>query len=77
MTDKTMESVIALLEKNLKKVKGYNARKEALREQAIRMSHIMGTYSYSWYAAMIEGDYFETYGKRYGLLREFHTEGVC
>lgn len=75
MFDKTMEATIALLKKNLKG--NYRERQTILEEQAKRMQGILSRRSYSYYAAMLHDNYFETYGKRYGLLTVFHNECVC
>lgn len=75
MFDKTMENTIALLKKHLKGT--YQERQAILEEQAKRMQIILSRHSYSWYAATLISDYFTEYGKRYGLMRTFHNEGIC
>ena len=54
----------------------YNEKKEEVRSKAIDLQRIdEGGLSYGEYAMIAE--YFETYGKRYGLLREFRENGIC
>jgi hypothetical protein len=75
MFDKTMENTIALLKKHLKGT--YQEKKAILEEQAKRMQDIFSRRSCSWNALFIMQDYFTTQGKRYGLMRTFHNEGIC
>lgn len=75
MFDKTMENTIALLKKHLKG--SYQDRKAILEEQAKRMQDILSRRSCSWNALFIMQDYFTEHGKRYGLIRTFHNEGIC
>lgn len=56
--------------------KTYAEKREEVREKAIDLQRIdEGGLSYGEYAMIAE--YFETYGKRYGLLREFKENGIC
>lgn len=55
--------------------KTYAEKKEEVRQKAIDLQAIdEGGLSYGEYAMIAE--YFETYGKRYGLLREFKENGI-
>lgn len=57
------------------KGKTYAEKKEEVRNKAIDFQSIdEGGLSYGEYAMIAE--YFETYGKRYGLMREFKNEGI-
>ena len=57
------------------KGKTYAEKKQEVREKAIEFQRIdEGGLSYGEYALIAE--YFETYGKRYGLMREFKNEGI-
>lgn len=59
------------------KLKGetYAERKEEVRQKAVDFQTIdEGGLSYGEYAMI--ADYFETYGKRYGLMREFKENGI-
>lgn len=54
----------------------YNEKKAAIEAKAIEYSNNQaGGLSYGEIAD-IQG-YFETYGKRYGLLRNFREEDIC
>lgn len=56
--------------------KTYAEKREEVREKAIDLQRIdEGGLSYGELALICE--YFETYGKRYGLLREFKENGIC
>lgn len=57
------------------KGKTYAEKKQEVRDKAIEFQRIdEGGLSYGEYAMIAE--YFETYGKRYGLMREFKNEGI-
>lgn len=57
------------------KGKTYAEKKEEVRQKAIDFQRIdEGGLSYGEYALI--GEYFETYGKRYGLLEEFRENGI-
>ena len=56
--------------------KTYQERKEDIRNKAIEYSNnIVGGLFMSDLAQI--GEYFERYGKRYGLLTEFKENGIC
>ena len=60
--------------------KTYTEKKSFLRDKAIDFQSIDsdisgGGMSYGEYAAV--GDFFEKYGKRFGLLREFRENAIC
>lgn len=55
----------------------YYKRKEAVRQQAIEWQLDFNNHNYSYGELAIWGEYFHALGKRYGLLREFHENGIC
>lgn len=56
--------------------KRYTDKKDAIRNKAIELtSYDLDGISYGESAVIQE--FFEKYGKRYGLLREFHENGIC
>lgn len=55
----------------------YAKRKENARNEAIKWQYKISDKSISWAELAEAGDYFYTLGKRYGLLREFHENGIC
>ena len=58
------------------KGKTYAEKKEEVRQKAIDLQYCdEGGLSYGELSFIY--DYFETYGKRYGLLREFKENGIC
>lgn len=58
--------------------KTYTEKKEEVRERAIEWSNMMGeAYGLSLGEIKIIDDFFEKYGRRYGLLREFRENCIC
>ena len=58
----------------------YQKRKEALRERAINFQQGYGEFAkmnYSWGEIQKWQSYFEKQGRKYGLLTEFHENGIC
>jgi len=56
--------------------KTYAEKKEEVRQKAKDLQYYdEGGLSYGELSFIY--DYFETYGKRYGLLREFKENGIC
>ena len=56
--------------------KTYREKQEAVRDKAINFQRVdVGGLSYGE-LSLIE-NYFERYGKRYGLLREFRENAIC
>lgn len=55
----------------------YEKQKEELREEAIEWQNDGGEKWYTWSEIEEKVNYFETQGKKYGLLREFHENGIC
>lgn len=55
----------------------YEEYKEKYRQEAIEWQLDFNNHNYSWSELAYYGDYFTKYGKRYGLLREFHENGIC
>ena len=56
--------------------KTYAECKEAVREFAKEWQYKFGEFNYSWGDLAEWGDFFEEYGKRYGLMREFHENAI-
>lgn len=57
--------------------KTYQERKEEIRNEAIEWQYDFSNHNYSYYELMEFGEYFYKLGKRYGLLKEFHENGIC
>ena len=55
----------------------YQFKKEALAEFAKEWQRAASELSMSYEDLMYWGSFFTKYGKRYGLLSEFHTNGIC
>ena len=65
---------------DMSKVKGktYKEKKAYIEDQAIDYSNMMGEiHPISWSEIGVIDDFFERYGKRYGLLREFRGNAIC
>ena len=62
---------------DLRKNKTYDAMKAAAESLAIDYSHTFTDASLSWGEVSDLQDIFETLGKRYGLLRDFHENAIC
>lgn len=56
--------------------KTYTNKKAHLRELAVYYSYMMDV-PMSWSEVAEIGAWFEKYGRRYGLLREFRKNGIC
>lgn len=59
--------------------KTYRERKEDVRNKALDFQDLFVTYgvSMSYGELDIFNEFFEIYGKRYGLLREFRENAIC
>lgn len=55
----------------------YALRKADVREEAIMWQADFCNHDYSYGELAWWQSHFEKLGKRYGLLREFKTEGIC
>lgn len=56
----------------------YEERKNDVREKAITWQQCAAEHAdLSMYELQLWTDYFEEQGKRYGLLAEFHENGIC
>ena len=55
----------------------YQEMKEKAREEAIEWQLDFDGHCYSWGELAYFQDYFETLGRRYGLLKEFRENGIC
>ena len=54
----------------------YQIRKAAARDEAIDFQNDFNELVLSWYDLASYQAYFETLGRRYGLLREFRENGI-
>ena len=57
--------------------KTYQEKKEEARDKAIDWQLWSSEVSMSWGECAYWCSYFTRLGRRYGLLREFHEEGIC
>jgi hypothetical protein len=55
----------------------YQQGKERARERAIEWQLDFDNHTYSYGELADFCEYFRRLGKRYGLLREFHENGIC
>jgi len=55
----------------------YATAKERIRQEAIDWQIDIAERSPSWGELAEASDYFAKYGKKYGLLKEFHENGIC
>lgn len=55
----------------------YTETKAILKEFAIEWSLFFNEYQYSYEELAFYSDFFTTYGKKYGLLREFKENAIC
>ena len=58
-------------------MKTYAERKAEVRAEAIEWQADFGNHDYSWGEVADWTNYFETMGRRYGLLTEFRENGIC
>lgn len=69
---------IVLIDLSKAKGKTYAERKSYIQELAIEYSNSMSEiYPISWGELADIQEFFEKYGKRYGLLREFRENAIC
>ena len=57
--------------------KTYAEKKEALRDMAIEWQSKFGEMTYYWSDLAEWSNFFEKYGRKYGLLTEFRENGIC
>lgn len=57
-------------------MKTYKERKEAARQEAIDWQLEAANKNMSYGELADAGNHFEELGRRYGLLREFHENGI-
>lgn len=55
----------------------YKDRKNDLEDKAIMWSYAGGVANWSYSELAEIQSFFETNGKRYGLIKEFHENGIC
>ena len=60
-----------------KKLSAYQKKRFFLEEFAKQWQYDFAEMIYSWEDVIFWGNFFETYGKKYGLLREFRENGIC
>jgi len=58
-------------------MKTYAERKAEVRTEAIEWQADFANHDYSWGEVAVWTNYFETMGRRYGLLTEFRENGIC
>ena len=56
--------------------KTYNEKRNILQQFAIEWQYMFSGLRYSWGEVAEWGSFFEEYGKKYGLLREFRENGI-
>ena len=59
-----------------KKPTTYAEKQNAFRDIAIKWQNDFYKWCYTWQDVAEYGEFFETYGKRYGLLKEFRENGI-
>lgn len=57
--------------------KTYRERQAEVRDEAIEWQSDFANHNYSWGELAYWSDYFETLGRRYGLLKEFRENAIC
>ena len=55
----------------------YKEMKGKIRGEAKEWQNNFANNNYSYYDLAFFTDYFTKMGKRYGLLKEFHENGIC
>ena len=55
----------------------YEGRKEVLRSEAVKWQENFSKNNYSYHQLSEWQNFFEEYGKKYGLLKEFKENGIC
>lgn len=60
-----------------RKMSAYTKAQAALRDFAQRWQGAAHMFCYSWGELCDWAGFFEEYGKKYGLLREFRESGLC
>ena len=55
----------------------YLKRQAEVRQEAIDWQNDFANHNYSWGELAVWNDHFTQLGRRYGLLREFHENGIC
>lgn len=55
----------------------YQKLKEKIRNEAIDWQNDFCNHNYSYSELIAFRSYFEKFGKRYGLLKEFRENGIC
>lgn len=56
--------------------KTYSEKKDSVRDNAIEYSNTVGGINLSMYELVLLQNYFERYGKRYGLTEEFKENAI-
>ena len=54
----------------------YQKNKNRIRKEAIKCQKNLEKQGYIWGDMLVETDYYETMGKRYGLVKEFRKKGI-
>ena len=63
-------------EKETENKTDYKTRKSLLRDIAIQWQNDFSKFSYSYFELSEWQDFFEEYGKKYGLLKEFKENAI-
>jgi len=66
-----------IVESTRKSKPTYDETKQILRDFAIMWQHRFDKVSWSYEDIANYEGFFRTYGKKYGLLREFRENGIC
>ena len=56
--------------------KTYSEKKDMLEEVAKEWQYNFASFNYDWLSLSMWGDFFESMGKRYGLLTVFRENGI-
>lgn len=59
-----------------KKLSSREKNKESLRDFAIQWQYDFANFNYSYSDLAMYTDFFNEYGKKYGLIREFRENGI-
>jgi len=65
------------IDKTIYGLNDYEKAKAKARQKAIEWQTDFANNNYSWEDLSQKTTYFERLGKRYGLLKEFHENGIC
>lgn len=75
--ERDFDTGFTVIEKREPYKKTYKALQAILRDFAIQWQYDFPRFAYSWSELNEWDSFFTEYGKKYGLLREFHENGIC